>query len=96
MSLQVLKSFKTVTEEKENSQSIFLPDKLLHCCDQRGKQTGIAATDAAKARAFKNKVLLILSKANPPIAQPSPQLMPRYIAAGYGDLLLSVLRDFAC
>ena len=59
MSLQVLKSFKTVTEEKENSQSVFLPDKLLHCCDQRGKQAGIAATDIAKARAFKNKVLLI-------------------------------------
>ena len=59
MSLQVLKSLKTVTEEKQNSQSVFLPDKLLHCCDQRGKQTGIAATDAAKARAFKNKVLLV-------------------------------------
>ena len=52
MRLQVLKSFKTVTEEKENSQSVFLPDKLLHCCDQRGKQAGIAATDVAKARAF--------------------------------------------
>ena len=59
MSLQVLKSFKTVTEEKKNSQSVFLPDKLLHCCDKRGKQTGIAATDAAKARAFKNKMLLV-------------------------------------
>ena len=59
MSLQVLKSFKTVTEEKENCQSVFLPDKLLHCCDQRGKKPGIAATDAAKARAFRNKVLLI-------------------------------------